>query len=112
MIELSVEVTHPQPGTAVIALKGEHDVVTGDDTGRLFADLIADNDLVVVDVSGADFIDSSFIHTLVRSDQMARSEGKLFRIQMGTAPIVLRALEISGVLRVLDVVGSSEEALS
>lgn len=111
MIELSVEVTHPSGGAAVVALNGDHDLVTADETGRLFADLLAENDLVVVDVSEADFVDSSLIHNLARANGIAQADGKVFRLQMGTAPIVRRALEVSGVLRVLDVVGSREEAI-
>jgi anti-anti-sigma regulatory factor len=65
----------------------------------------------VVDVGDADFIDSSFLRNLLVADRHAREQGKVFRLQMGTAPIVRRALEASGILQRLDVVHSRAAAL-
>ena len=111
MIE-SVEVTYPRPGTCVIALHGEHDTVTAAQTERLFRDVLALNDLVVVDVGAATFIDSSFLRNLLVADRRAKEQEKAFRLQMGTAPIVRAALEASGVLQRLTVTHSREEALA
>ena len=108
MIE-SVEVTYPRPRTCVIALHGEHDRGTAEQMEELFHDVLAVNDLVVVDIGGADFIDSSFLRNLLVADQRATEQQKVFRLQMGTAPIVRRALEVSGVLERLTVVYSREE---
>jgi anti-anti-sigma factor len=112
VIELSAEVTHPRHGAVVVTLKGDHDLGNADETGRLFDELLAENDLVVVDVGEVDFVDSWFVHTLIRADRSAREQGKRFRLQMGTARIVRRALELSGVLENLDVAHSREEALA
>jgi anti-anti-sigma factor len=106
-----VEVTYPRPGTCVIALHGEHDRLTADRMERRLREALALNDLVVVDVGDADFIDSSFVHNLLVADRHAREQGKVFRLQMGTALIVRRALEASGVLQRLNVVPSRAEAL-
>ena len=111
MIDL-VEVTYPRPRTCVIALHGEHDRVTAKRMERRFREALALNDLVVVDVGEADFIDSSFIHNLLVADRRASEQGKVFRLQMGTAPVVRRALEVSGVLDSLTVVHSREDALA
>jgi len=107
-----VEVTYPHPRTCVIALHGEHDRVTAERTERLFREVLALNDLVVVDVGGADFIDSSFIRNLLVADRQATEQRKVFRLQMGTAPIVRRVLEVSGVLERLTVVHNREDALA
>ena len=111
MIE-SVEVTYPRPGTCVIALHGEHDTVTAVETERLFRDVLAVNELVVVDVRGATFIDSSFLRNLLVADRRAKEQRKTFRLQMGTAPIVRAALEASGILQRLTVTHSREDALA
>ena len=111
MIE-SVEVTYPRPGTCVIALHGDHDRVTAEQMEGLFSDALAVNDLVVVDVGGADFIDSSFLRNLRVADRRAKEQQKLFRLQMGTALIVRRALEVSGVLERLTAVQNREDALA
>ena len=111
MIE-SVEVTYPRQGTCVVALHGEHDRGTAEKTEELFHEVLAGNDLVVVDVGGADFVDSSFLRNLLVADRDARAQQKVFRVQIGTAPIVRRALEVSGVLERLDVVDNREDALA
>lgn len=108
---LDVEVIRPGKNIAVIALHGEHDAMTGLQLGRLLSEEIAANDLVVVDVADADFVDSSFLHNLIQADRLASASGSRFVLQMGTARIVRRAIEISGILHKLEWVGSREEAL-
>jgi hypothetical protein len=43
---------------------------------------------------------------------MAKRLGASFRLQTGTATIVRRALEVSGILEALDVANSRQEALA
>ena len=73
---------------------------------------IANFDLVVVDVSEATFIDSSVIHNLFRADRLATERGSRLVLQIGTAPIVTNALEISGLLQCLDVAHTRAEAVA
>ena len=77
-----LEVLHPRPGVAVVECRGEHDVTSKDALGRLFNDLVIANDLVVIDVSDAEFIDSSFLHNLVKADRLARQHGSRLRCSM------------------------------
>ena len=65
---------------------------------RLLSELLVVSDLLVVDVSEADFVDSSFLHNVLVADRRAKEQDKVFRVQMNTAPIVRRAFEVSGVL--------------
>ena len=60
-----VELLWPQPGAVVVELLGEHDLVTKSAMSDLLEGLVSDYDLVVIDVSRAEFIDSSFLHLLV-----------------------------------------------
>jgi anti-anti-sigma factor len=108
-----VEVTHPGGRTiAVIELHGEHDLATKREVADLLAREVSYNDIVVVDVSDARFIDCSILHNLVRADRDARARGSRFVLQMGTAPIVQRALQISGLLEQLNVADSRGAAIA
>jgi anti-anti-sigma factor len=106
-----VRVDSPGDGVVVVELADEHDVTTKQVVRVLLAGLIDENDLVVVDVTGARFIDSSVIHNVFVANETAKEKGKAFRLQLGTAPIVRRALEISGILDVVSTAGSREEAI-
>jgi anti-anti-sigma factor len=107
-----IEVTHPRAGIAVIELHGEHDCSTKDEVADLLAGEVSHNDVVVVDVSEALFIDASFLHNLALADRDASRRGSRFVLQMGTAPIVRTALRISGLLEQLDVADSRSAAIA
>jgi len=108
---VDVAVHRPRDGTVVVEFTGEHDLLTRRAVRDLLESLIEVNDSVVADVSEAQFIDSSFVQTLLVADRKARTEGKRFVLQMGTTPIVRRAIEISHVLVNLDHASTREEAL-
>ena len=107
-----LHVFHPRPGAVVVECMGEHDSASKEELGRLFSELVRENDLVVVDVSEAAFIDSSFLNNLVVADRLARQRGSRLRLQHGTSLIVMRALEVSGILAVLDGAATREAALA
>jgi anti-anti-sigma regulatory factor len=65
---------------------------------ELFEDLFLTNDLVVTDVTEAQFIDSAILSTFFAAEKLAREQGKDFRIQLGTEAIVKRVFEVSGAL--------------
>ena len=67
---------------------------------------------LIVDISDTEFIDSSTIAVLVNAKQHADLDGCKFSLVLGTAPIVERALEITGVLPTLNRFHSLDEALS
>lgn len=106
-----VQVERPMPGGAVVTFTGEHDLATKDAVEALLGSLIEESDHVVVDVSAAEFVDSSMIHILFKADRAARLRGSTFRLQIGTAPIVRKALELGGLLEQLDCASTREEAL-
>ena len=107
-----LNVLHPRPGAAVIECVGEHDITSKDQFASLQSELVVENELVVVDVSDAEFIDSSFVSNLFKGDRLARQHGSRLRLQHRTEVIVLRALEVSGALARLDGVSTREEALA
>ena len=111
MLFSDVHILRPSFGQAVVELNGEHDLETKEMLQKLLTSLIEENDLVVVDVSEAEFIDSSVLHTLLVADELAQQRGSRFRLQLGTAAIVEKALELSGLLDRLEVVPDREQAL-
>ena len=104
-------VSRPRPSVGVVECRGEHDLATRSDLASLLKGLLAECELVVVDVSEAEFIDSSFINNLYIANGFAQTQDKRFRVQHATALIVDTVLRISGVFEKLDCVESREEAL-
>jgi anti-anti-sigma factor len=107
-----VLVERPNETSAVAVFVGEHDLATAGEVRELLGSLLRSHDVVVADLSRVEFIDSSFIFQMVEANRAARARGVTFRVQLGTAPIVERAIEISGILRVIEVVETREEALA
>ena len=106
-----LEVIVDPSGWAVVECTGEHDRATRTEVRALLDRLLVGYGLVVVDVSQATFIDSSFVTNLFIANRVAREQGTQFRVQHSTAPIVHRVLEISGVLSKIDCTTSREAAL-
>jgi len=107
-----IRVSEPRAGVAVVEIGGEHDLVTQAELDHVLSRLIRDNDLVVVDISKATFVDSWFIRGLVVANEDAADHGTAFRVQMGTAHIVRRAIEISRIGQAVEFVISREDALA
>ena len=107
-----LKVLQPKADTAVVEVLGEHDLGTRDETAELFARLVAENELVVIDVSEARFIDSSFLNNLASAQRAAKEVDRTVLLQVGTGPIVKRLLEVSSFLTHFDYVSSREEALA
>ena len=107
-----LKVLQTTPGTVVVEVLGEHDVSTRDETAALFARLVAETELVVIDLSEARFIDSSFLNNLVKAKRAAREHEHTLLLQIGTYPEVRRMLEITKFLDHFDHVSSRDEALA
>jgi anti-anti-sigma factor len=108
----AIRVLRPRRGAAVVECAGEHDIDNAPDLDLELALLAGENDLVVVDLSKAEFIDSSIIRCIAKAHRRSCDLKTQFRLQVGTAPIVERALELSGMLELLDVATTREEALA
>jgi anti-anti-sigma factor len=106
-----VSVEQPREGAAVVVFSGEHDVATAETVAATLESLVEQNELVVADFSEAEFVDSSTLNALVKAARSAQQRGTRFRVQLGTAAIVERAFQLSGVLEVLDRAPTREEAL-
>jgi anti-sigma B factor antagonist len=106
-----IRIEHERPGAAILVLEGDHDVSGTAQLSALVASLVETHELVVVDLSGAEFVDSSVISALVQAKRDSLERGRAFRVQIGTEDIVRRAFELVGVLEYLEWAPTREEAL-
>jgi len=109
--EPTIEISTPAEGTVLVALGGEHDLSSARDVEQALTESLQAGSHLIVNISDTQFLDSSTISALVRAKNAADAAGKRFNLVLGTAAIVERALEVSGVMPMLDVVPSVESAL-
>ena len=69
-----------------------------DELRRTFDQSLGRCDHLIVDLSAAEFIDSTTIRVLMEAREHAAELDRKFNVVLGTAPIVERVLEISGIL--------------
>lgn len=96
----------------VIALVGEHDLSTSDAIWRELELAVRARQAVIVDLSDAEFIDSSVIHQLMKADKLARGEGTRVTLQLETAPVVQRVIQVTGLERHFVIAHSRELAIA
>jgi anti-sigma B factor antagonist len=111
MTDLSIE-TRSADGVQQMVLDGEFDLASV----PLFEDEIAAVEaaapaVILVDLSGLRFLDSSGLRALVTADERARSTGRRFAIVPGP-PAVRRVFEITQLDRRLDLVEDAAEVAS
>lgn len=104
-------IERPADGAVVVVLEGEHDLSTRPALEDVLDSLLEENRLVVADVSRVEFVDSTIINLLVQARRRASERQCTFRLQMGTEALVRRALEVSGVLELLECAPTRQEAL-
>ena len=107
-----VRVEQPTPDTAVVVFSGDHDLSTKDEVRDQLGSLVASDDLVIADFSSAAFVDTSILGVLLDANEQALGLGGVFRLQLGTADIVRRAVEICGVFDAIEHVATREEAIA
>ncbi|MEV8507127.1 STAS domain-containing protein [Actinoplanes sp. NPDC051475] len=93
-------VTSTRADRAVVALTGECDLAGRDRLTAVLRAALDSAELVVVDLAGLTFIDSSGIHGLVTAHRAAQSSGR--RVELVNASgAVAAVLELTGVDRLL-----------
>jgi anti-sigma B factor antagonist len=86
-----------EPGVAVITFSGEHDLHTTPDLRHKLAAEIEDGFAVVVDLSGAAFVDSSILGAILDARRRALDAGIGFEVALnhGAQPVE-RVLDVTG----------------
>ena len=96
----------------LVVLSGEHDITSAEELRQAFDQSLGRCDHLIVDLSAVEFIDSTTIRVLMETRRHALERDRKFTLVLGTAPIVERVLEISGLLTLMDVVPTVERALA
>ena len=109
----TIQVRSPRPHAALVVLAGEHDLYSADEVQQTLDQSLAVCDHLIVDLSAAEFIDSTIVHVLLQTKKNAIELDRKckFSVVLGTAPVVERILEVTGVVPLLNVVPSVERAL-
>ena len=106
MAELRTE-NHEEGSATVLSLFGEFDLAGIQQFETALGKLEAGSaDVIVVDLSGLDFMDSSGLRALVMADQRASKQGRRLAIVPGP-PAVRRVFEITQLDGRLDLVESA-----
>ena len=108
----TIEVRSPQPHAALVVLAGEHDLHSADEVQEAFDRSLAVCDHLIVDLSTAEFIDSTIVGVLLQTKKHAIELDRKFNFVLGTAPVVERILEVTGVVPLLNIVPTVEQALA
>ena len=96
----SCDLVRPEPRAAVAVLAGEHDVSTLPLLRQVLVPLSLNSGLlVVIDLSRATFVDAAVLTALHGVEQAVTGRGGRFGLLPGTAPAVLRILDLTGWLR-------------
>jgi anti-sigma B factor antagonist len=100
-------------GVVVVVVEGEHDIYTAPTLRERLDEAIARGDAVVVDLTGATFVDSSVLGALLDARRRALDAGQGFVVCVGeeVEPGVQRILDITGLVPVLPVVSGRPEAI-
>jgi anti-anti-sigma factor len=106
----SVDVQVIAPGQSLVAVAGELDLATA---ARLEEALIAlpPGDLVLIDLAACEFIDSTGMATIVRTQQRQEDGGGHLAV-FGASDQVARILEVVGLTEDWLVFATREEALA
>jgi anti-anti-sigma factor len=97
----AIRVVPETDAIVTLCLEGDFDLANASTLGdQIDRALVSGNDLIL-DLSDATFIDSSVINVLVRASKAAVDRKRTMVLQLGTAAIVERVLEVSRIEQVL-----------
>jgi len=88
--------TSAEDGRAVVSLLGECDLTTRDELTTVLLTAVDSAPVIVVDLAGLRFIDSSGVHGLVTGHHAARRQGRRLHV-VNAGGAVAHVLEVTGV---------------
>jgi len=98
----------------VVAVEGEHDIYTAPVLRQRLDEALATGGGIVVDLTGATFVDSSVLGALLDARRRALDAGHGYVVCVGETvePGVQRILDITGLVPVLPVLRTRDEAVA
>jgi anti-anti-sigma factor len=109
--EGAIRVVPVRDEIVAVCLEGEFDVSNVSALREEVDNAVAGGDDLIIDLSEATFIDSTVIHVLFDAASAVRGRDQAIVLQLGTTPIVERALTIVAIERVLPRAHDREEAI-
>ena len=109
--EGAIRVVPERDDVVAVCLQGEFDVSNVSTLREQVDHALERGDDLILDLSQATFVDSSVIRVLFDAAGAGSGKDQAIVLQLGTAPIVERALKIVGIERVLPRAHDREEAL-
>lgn len=110
-VEFSASDEQIDDETHVVSVRGEVDIFTAPEFKARISDAIeAGRDLVIVDLMGATFIDSSSLGVLISAHRRLRQRGGRL-VVVTDVDAVLNTFRITGLDTVLEICASRDEAL-
>ena len=92
--------TSDEPGQVRVSLTGDCDLAVGEQLRAALRDAVSRSEVVVVDLAGVGFLDSSGVHGLVTAHRAARERGGHLYVEHPTG-VVATVLDVTGVADLL-----------
>jgi anti-anti-sigma factor len=110
----SVLIERSEPDVAVVAIVGEHDSYGVDRLEAQLMQLFAEDLSIVIDLSGATFLDSVTLFLMLRARKHAAEHGLGFSLQLGpeAGKYVHRAFELTKLTSVFSIGTTRAAALT
>ncbi len=109
---VNIVVENPADRVAILRVAGEIDLLTANLLGeRIREQLVPDNRMLVLDLSDVAFLGSAGLAEIVSASQ-AGKDGGIRLVLVATSRAVLRPLEATGLLAILTVYDTVDEAIS
>lgn len=103
--------THTSGRTTTLALSGQLDLVSSAALKRSMDELVSsDAELIVVDLRGVEFMDSTALHLLLEARLQAHESGRRFALIRGPEQ-VQRVFDLTGMTGTLTIVDAPEQLL-
>jgi anti-sigma B factor antagonist len=110
-VEMTVGVAHPVPGTALIAVSGEVDMLSTPTLLKAIEDQVATGPLrLIIDMAAVTFMGTSGLAVLVEALSMSRLRDIDLVLVCATSA-VRRPLELAGLITLFQVTATASEAL-
>jgi anti-anti-sigma factor len=109
--DVAIRVVPEADDVLAVCLEGEFDLLNVSTVDEEIDRALQSKKDLILDLSEATFIDASVIDVLFRASSTANASGQKAVLQLGTAPIVERVLEIVRIDQVLQRAHSRSEAI-
>jgi anti-anti-sigma factor len=102
----------PREGAVVVVASGEIDLATSPQLREALLAPEAQASRIVLDLRAVSFIDSSGLGVIVGQQKRSQEDGHSFSVAVDGSSAVRRILDLSGLIKILDVVADPAERLN